>query len=112
MIYEFFSDDGRVITVDAPMSDPPKIGEEREHEGVIYRRGFSRTAPPRIKNWNIVANSLPRLPGARPEQLAEWGVPRVDHRGAPVFQSRREVIEYKAKNSNLAVGNVDYDGSL
>jgi len=97
MIYEFQSEDGRIIEEEGDPRHPPPIDSCIERGGVVYKRVAS-TPHLAVSSIN---NAMPSLPLWHPDAK------RYDGRGAPVMRSNDEALEF-AKRANHRAGFEKY----
>lgn len=91
-------------------SDPPRIGDFFDYEGVRLRR-LPTVPHARVKKSisEVVAYSLPRKKTVDKYGLA--AAPRYNDRGFAVFDSRKEIAEFAAKHNDDPVngGQIAWD---
>lgn len=103
-LYEFQLESGEVVEEFFHMSDAPEIGSYvvlETHDMQTGRRIVTAgSTQAQVKDYFHVAHSLHRDNPHRP-LLNEDGskrYPRCDNAGRPVFESKREIDEFKARH--------------
>lgn len=101
-LYEFELEDGSVVEEFFAMADAPENGKYVVLEdGRTARRVPSGGQQNVVKDYFHVAHSLHRDNPDRPLRNEDGSrrYPRCDNHGRPVFESKREIQEFKARHN-------------